>query len=87
LGENEVQEGVTRLAVSQVASAESEAMAQASEELLDQGAGKMVVGAALGRAAREEVEGGALEIATGSENVGAALAMDDVAAQLKEKSK
>jgi len=87
LGQNEVEEGVTRLAVSQAAAVESGAMAQASEELLQQGAGKMVVGAALGKAAREEVEDGALEIASGSENVGAALAMDDVAAQLKDKSK
>jgi hypothetical protein len=85
LGENEMDEGVTRLTVSAVVSEESAAMAQASNELAVQGLEEIVVGAEVGRAARLEAMESAAEISSGSATVGAALAMDEVATSLKKK--
>ena len=85
LGENEMDEGVTRLTVSAVVSEESAAMAKASNELAVEGFEELAVGAEIGRAARMEAMDSAAEISTGSATVGAALAMDEVAASLKKK--
>jgi hypothetical protein len=86
LGANEVEEGMTRLAVSKAVSEKSAAKAQASEDLAIQGIEAMVAGGELGRAARAEAVEGAADISTGSAVVGAALAMDEVANTLKDKS-
>jgi hypothetical protein len=86
LGENEMDEGVTRLSVSAAASEKSAAMAKASDELAVQGFEEVVVGAGLAKAARAEAREGAVEISTGSAAVGAALAMDEMATSLKKKS-
>ena len=86
LGENEMEEGVTRLTVSAAVAEESAARARASKELAVQGLGEMVVGTAVGKAARAEAMEGAAEIADGSAAVGAALAMDEVATTFKKKA-
>ena len=86
LGENEMDEGVTRLTVSAVVSEESAAMSKASDELAAQGIEEMVIGAEVGKAARAEAMDSAAEISTGSAAVGAALAMEEVADTLKKKS-
>lgn len=85
LGENEMDEGVTRLTVSAVVSEESAAMSKASEELAVQGIEELIIGAEVGKAARTEAQESAAEISSGSAAVGAALAMDEVAASLKKK--
>jgi hypothetical protein len=87
LGENEVDEGLTRLEVAEAAQERSAAMAQASDELAAQGIQKIVVGEGLKQIARDEAIEGAKEIAEGSAVVGAAIAVDEVASALKEKSK
>lgn len=86
LGENEMDEGVARLTVSAVVSEESEAMANASNELAVQGLEEIVTGAEIGRAARMEAMESAAQISSGSEAVGAALAMDEMADSLKKNS-
>jgi hypothetical protein len=86
LGENEVAEGLSRLEVAEAASAKSEAMAQASEKLAMQGIEEMIVGQEVGQVARMEAVEGAAEISAGSAVVGAAVAINDVANTLKEKS-
>lgn len=86
LGENEMDEGVTRLAVSAVAAEESAAMSKASDELAVQGFEEVVVGAEVGKLARVQAMESAAEISSGSAAVGAALAMDEVASSLKKKS-
>ena len=86
LGENEMDEGVARIAVSAAVSEESAAMSKASDELAVQGFEEMVVGAEVGRAARAEAMESAAEISTGSAAVGAALAMDEVVTSLRKKS-
>jgi enoyl reductase-like protein len=86
LGENEMDEGVTRLAVSAVAKEESAAMSKASGELAVQGFEEVVVSAEVGRLARVQAMEGAAEISDGSTAVGAALAMEEVATSLKKKS-
>jgi hypothetical protein len=86
LGENEVEEGMVRLATSEAVLAESAARSKASEDLAVQGIGEMVIGGELSEAARAEVMEGTAEISSGSAVMGAALAMDDMAASLKEKS-
>jgi hypothetical protein len=86
LGENEVEEGLVRMAVSEAVSAESAARSYASEDLAVQGIEEMVIGSQVSEAAREEAVQGAAEISSGSAVIGAAIAMDDMAAALKEKS-
>lgn len=86
LGENEMDEGVTRLTVSAVVSEESAAYSKASGELAAQGMEEILMGAEVGKAARQEAMESAAEISTGSAVVGAALAMDEVANSLKKKS-
>jgi hypothetical protein len=86
LGENEVEEGMVRMAVSEAVTAESAARSKASEDLAVQGIQEMVIGAEVSEAAREEAVEGTAEISSGSAVIGAALAMDDMAAALKEKS-
>jgi hypothetical protein len=86
LGENEMDEGVTRLTVSAVAKEESAAMSQASDELAAKGFEEVVVGAEVGRLARAQTMEGAAEISNGSAAVGAALAMEEVATSLRKKS-
>jgi hypothetical protein len=86
LGENEVEEGILRLAVSQAASERSDALSKASEELTMQGMEETLIAGEVGQAARAEAIEGVAEISTGSAVVGAALAMEEVASTLKEKS-
>ena len=86
LGENEMDEGVARVAVSAIVSERSTAMSQASDELAVQGMEEMIVGAEIGKAARTEAMEGAAEISSGSAAVGAALTMEEVATSLKEKT-
>jgi hypothetical protein len=86
LGENEVEEGLARLTLSDAAAVQSEAMSSVSEDLAVQGIEEMVVAGEVTKAARAEAAEGAAEIAGGSAVVGAALAMDEMAATFKEKS-
>jgi hypothetical protein len=86
LGEKEVEEGMVRLTISNAVSEESAAKAKASEDLAQQGFEEMVVAGEVARAAREEAIEGAAEISAGSAAVGAAFAVNEVAATLKEKS-
>ena len=87
LGENEVEEGITRLGVAGVAAERSAAMSRASDELAEQGIEEVVAAKVVGQIAREAAIEGAKEISTGSAVVGAAMALDEVATELKEKSK
>ena len=86
LGENEVEEGLVRLAISEAVSEQSAAMSRASEDLAVQGIEEMVIGVEVTQVAREEAMEGVSEISSGSAVIGAALAIDDVATTLKEKS-
>jgi hypothetical protein len=86
LGENEMDEGVTRLTMSALAREESAAMSNASDELAARGFEEVVVGAEVGRLARAQAMESAAEISSGSAAVGAALAMDEVATSLRKKS-
>jgi hypothetical protein len=86
LGQNEVEEGMVRLSTSEAVSAESAARSKASEDLARQGIEEMVIGGEVTKAAADEAKEGVAEISSGSAVMGAALAMDDVAAALKEKS-
>jgi hypothetical protein len=86
LGENEVEEGLVRLATSEAVSAESAAMSKASQDLAVQGIEEMVIGGDVTQAAREKAAEGAAELSAGSATLGAALAMDDMASTLKEKA-
>lgn len=86
LGENEMDEGVTRLTMSAIAKEESAAMSTASDELAVKGFEEVVVGAEVGQLARVQAMEGAAEISDGSAAVGAALAMNEVATSLKKKS-
>jgi hypothetical protein len=87
LGENEVEEGMVRLSTSQAVAAESAARSQASEDLAVRGIEEMVIGGEVSDVAQAETVKAAAEISSGSAVIGAALAMDDMAASLKEKSK
>jgi hypothetical protein len=86
LGENEMEEGIARLKVSEAAAGESAALSKASENLAQQGFEEVVLAGEATRAARAETMEGAAEIATGSAVLGAAVAMDDVATTIKKKS-
>jgi hypothetical protein len=87
LGQNEVEEGMVRLATSEVVSGESSRMAKSSDERAVQGITEMVVGEEIREAARLTAMEGAADITSGAAVMGAALAMDDMAETLKEKSK
>jgi hypothetical protein len=86
LGENEVEEGYTRLEVAEAVEAKSSVMSNASDELAVQGVEELIIAKVVGQAAREEAIDGAREISEGSALVGAASAIDDVATSLKEQS-
>jgi hypothetical protein len=86
LGENEMDEGVTRLTISTVVKEESAAISRASDELGVKGFEEVVVGAEVGRLARAQAMESAAEISNGSAQVGAALALQEVATSLKKKS-
>jgi len=86
LGENEVEEGMTRLTVSRAASQESAALSTASDDLAVQGIEEMVLAEKIGQTARLEANEGASEISAGAAVVGAAVAMDQVAATIKKQS-
>jgi len=86
LGENEVEEGMTRLTVSRAASEESAAMSKASDDLAVQGIEEMILAEKVGQTARLEANEGAAEISAGAAVVGAAVAMDQVAASIKKQS-
>jgi hypothetical protein len=86
LGENEVEEGMTRLTVSRAASQESAVLSTASDDLAVQGIEEMILAEKVGQAARLEADQGASEISAGSAVLGAALAMDNVAATIKKQS-
>jgi hypothetical protein len=61
-------------------------MSRASDELAVKGFEEVVIGAEVGKVARDEAMQSAAEISSGSAAVGAALAMDEVATTLKKKS-
>ncbi len=86
LGENEVEEGMTRLTVSRAASEESAAMSKASDDLAVQGIEEMILAEKVGQTARLVANEGAAEISAGAAVVGAAVAMDHVAATIKKQS-
>jgi hypothetical protein len=87
LGQNEVEEGLVRLAVSEAVAKESGRMAKVSDDLVAQGVAEIVVGGEVNDAAKLTTAEGAAEIASGAAVMGAALAMDDMAETLKDKSK
>jgi hypothetical protein len=78
--------GMARLTLSEAASVESEAMSKASENLAVKGIEELVIAGEVTQAARAEALEGVAEISSGSAVVGAALAMDEMADTLKEKS-
>jgi hypothetical protein len=86
LGENEVQEGMVRLSTSAAVSAQGEALAKSSESLATKGLAEVVIGEEVTQDARTEALQGLADISSGSAVMGAALAMDDMAETLKEKS-
>ncbi len=86
LGENEVEEGLVRLATSEAVSAESVAMSKTSQELAAVGIGELIIGNEVSQEARNQAIEGVNEISAGSDALGAAMAMDAMAADLKEKS-
>jgi hypothetical protein len=86
LGENEVEEGMARLTISEAASAQSAALSKASVDLTVQGIEEMAFAGEVTQVARAEAMEGAAEISSGSAVVGAAIAMDEMAASMKEKS-
>jgi hypothetical protein len=86
LGENVVEEGITRLTVSKAVSEKSAAISKASDEQAVQGMEEMLLAEKVGQTARAEVNAGAAEISAGAAAMGAALAMDDVLATIKKKS-
>ena len=86
LGENEVDEGMVRLATAEAVSAQSAARSKASEDLAVQGITEMVIGGEIADAAQAEAVEGASDISSGSAVIGAALVMDEMATALKEKS-
>ena len=86
LGENEVEEGMTRLTVSRAASEKSAAMSKASDDLAVQGIEEMILAEKVGQTARLEANEGAAQISAGAAVVGAAVAMDHVAASIKKQS-
>jgi len=61
-------------------------MADASVKLAEKGIDEMMTGGDLAQVARMEVAEGAAELSAGSAVVGAAMAIDNVANTLKEKS-
>lgn len=87
LGENEVEEGMVRLSTSEAVAGESESLAKTSEDLAIKGATEVVIGEEVAEDARAEAMQGTATISSGSAVMGAALAMDDMAEQLKKKSK
>jgi hypothetical protein len=87
LGQNEVEEGFARLSTSEAVSDESARLAKSSDELAMQGITEMVVGDEVREVAKLTAVEGAGEITAGAAVMGAALAMDEMADTLKEKSK
>jgi hypothetical protein len=87
LGENEVEEGMVRLSTSQAVAVQSEALAISSDTLAVKGLTEVVIGEEVAQDARAEAMQGTAEISSGSAVMGAALAMDDMADELKKKSK
>ena len=86
LGENEVMEGAMRLDIAEAGLEKAESMSKASDKLAEKGMEEIMVAGEVQQLAREEALEGAKEIATGSMVVGEALALDEVANNLKEKS-
>jgi hypothetical protein len=86
LGENEVEEGMVRLSTSAAVANESEALAKSSDDLAVKGLAEVVIGEEVAQEARDEALQGTADISSGSAVMGAALAMDDMANELKKKS-
>ena len=84
LGENEVAEGVVRLAVSQGAAEQSADLALASEALAEQGIEELQAAETARKVAKRMVKSGVEEVATGAAEMGAAMQMDAAAAALDE---
>jgi hypothetical protein len=86
LGENEVQEGMVRLSTSGAVAEESDALARSSDNLAVKGLAEVAIGEQVAQDARADAMEGAADISSGSAMLGAAMAMDDMAGELKEKS-
>ncbi|NJD58227.1 MAG: hypothetical protein C3F13_19565 [Anaerolineales bacterium] len=87
LGQNEVEEGILRMSTSEAVSVESARLSEASDELAVQGITELVIGNEVRETAKLTAVEGASEISSGAAVMGAALAMDEIAETLKEKSK
>jgi hypothetical protein len=70
MGEEEITEGVVRLAVSDAAAERGEELAMASDLLAAQGADELATAVAAGAVAKEAARTGVVEIAAGAKEVG-----------------
>jgi hypothetical protein len=87
LGENEMAEGVARLAVSAAAAEESEELAETAEILAMQGADKLEEAELARQLAREIAEEGLAGVTAGAAELGAAAALDETAQALDEAAR
>jgi hypothetical protein len=86
LGENEVAEGVVRLAVSDAAAARSQELAQMSDALVSQGVDELVTAKLAGEVAREAATAGVAKIASGAEAIGAGETTAQMGEALTERA-
>jgi hypothetical protein len=87
MGENEMAEGVVRLAVSQGMAEKSDALTKESELHAVRGMNKVAVAAEADQVARSVARDAAGEIAAGSAELGSAAATAGFAEALEEKAK
>ena len=87
LGENEVVEGMVRMAVSEGMAERSTELSAAGERLAERGADQVAVAAIAGQVARGLVDQGVAEVAAGAADLGAAAATESFAEALEEKAK
>ena len=87
LGENEMAEGVARLAVSAAAADQAVELAETAEILTEQGVEKLAAAEMARQLGREMVAEGVAGVAAGAADMGAAAALDETAQRLEKASK
>ncbi len=87
LGENEMAEGVARLAVSAAAADQAVELAETAEILTEQGVEKLAAAEMARQLGREMVAEGVAGVAAGAADMGAAAALDETAQALEKASK
>ena len=86
LGENEIDEGVLRMEVSEIAAQRSEELSVAGDLLASRGAARLAVGVAAGEVAREMVVEGTREMAAGAADMAESESLDDLAQTLAARA-